>query len=99
MVILGLSGGQCLPQEVSPVLPTWQHDAAAVLIDDGRVVAGIEEERLNRVKHTNRAPLYAAAFCLNAHGVAGSDIDHVAFYWDAAQLDLAARVKFLQDSR
>lgn len=87
MLILGLSGGQALPQEVSPVLPTWQHDTAAVLIEDGRVVAAIEEERLNRIKHTNRAPLYATRFCLRQHGITGQDLDHVAFYWDDAALD------------
>lgn len=98
MLILGLSGGQCLPQEVSPVLPTWQHDASAVLIEDGRVVAGIEEERLNRIKHTNRAPLYSPRFCFRAHGITVKDLDHVAFYWHDSQLAVSAKVRFLRNA-
>jgi carbamoyltransferase len=95
VLILGISGGQYLPQEVSSVVPTWQHDAAAVLIEDGRVVAGIEEERLNRIKHTNRAPLYASRFCLRERGITGRDLDAVAFYWDHAALVATSKMRFL----
>jgi carbamoyltransferase len=97
MLILGLSGGRHLPQEISRQVSRWQHDAAAVLVEDGRIVAGIEEERLNRIKHTNRAPLYAPRFCLQSFGITGRDLDHVAFYWDDASLDFWARMYFLHN--
>jgi carbamoyltransferase len=96
VLILGLSGGQCLTQDVTAVPFTWLHDAAAVLIEDGRIVAGIEEERLNRVKHTNRAPLSASRFCLETRGISGRDLDHVAVYWDDSTLDGHARMAFLR---
>src|SRR2546430_660139 len=98
MLILGISGGRYLPQEVSFVAPQYQHDAAAVLLEDGLVVAGIEEERLNRIKHTNRVPLYAPRFCLRERGITGKDLDHVAFYLDEARLDQIAKRAFLNDS-
>lgn len=41
------------------------HDAAAALLNDGCIVAAIEEERLNRVKHTNFFPRRAVQFCLD----------------------------------
>jgi carbamoyltransferase len=98
MLILGISGGRYLPQEVSYVVPQYQHDAAAVLVEDGAVVAGVEEERLNRIKHTNRAPLYSPRLCLAAHGVTGRDLDHVAFYLGNARLDVMARRAFMSDA-
>lgn len=58
----------------------WLHDSAAVLIDDGKIVAAIEEERLNRIKHTNKAPVSAIRFCLNQSGARLDDIDRFAVY-------------------
>ena len=97
MLILGLSGGQQLAQEPPAVPFTWLHDASAVLVEDGHVVAAIEEERLNRIKHTNRAAVSAARFCLDARGISGRDLDHVAFYWDDGTLDRQARTMFLRN--
>jgi carbamoyltransferase len=99
VIVLGLSGGSGLPQEVSAYLPTWQHDAAAVLIEDGKVVAAVEEERLNRIKHTNCAPLKAAQYCLQARGITAADLDRVAFYWDDGALNKYARMAFLKNAR
>ena len=45
------------------------HDSAAVLLDDGVLVAAIEEERLNRVKHSNYFPVNAIKFCARQHGI------------------------------
>jgi carbamoyltransferase len=54
------------------------HDTAAVIVRDGQVVAAVEEERLNRVKHTNALPLKAVDFCLNAASTSAREIDVVA---------------------
>jgi carbamoyltransferase len=52
MLILGWHGG--ILREWQDMEPGWStHDGAAVLLKDGRVVAAVEEERLNRVKHSN----------------------------------------------
>jgi carbamoyltransferase len=56
------------------------HDSAAVLVKDGEVVAAIEQERLNRVKHTNKSAGPAMRFCLGQAGVSLDELDAVAFY-------------------
>jgi carbamoyltransferase len=56
------------------------HDAAAALVHDGVLVAAAEEERFTRVKHDSSFPSKAIEFCLRRGGIAGSDLDYVAFY-------------------
>lgn len=100
MLILGFCGG---PDPVYPSSdpvtdfrivhsPFWFHDAAAVLVRDGEVVAGIEEERLNRIKHTNRFPAGAIEFCLADQGVTFDDVDLFVYYSreDSCNLDVGA---------
>lgn len=81
MTILGLTGGMDLAHSNAHRLPyDFIHDAAAVLIRDGRVVAAIEEERLNRIKHTNKRPHRALRFCLESAGIGPEQLDAVVFY-------------------
>ncbi|MGY8668924.1 carbamoyltransferase [Bradyrhizobium sp. UFLA05-109] len=81
MLCLGVSGGLDKVYEFRPELPsTFLHDGAAVLVRDGRVIAAVEEERLNRVKHSNKFPSNAIQYCLDAAGVRLSDVDRIAFY-------------------
>jgi carbamoyltransferase len=54
------------------------HDAAAVLIRDGEVLAAVEEERLNRVKHSNLFPARAIRYCLAQAGVTLEELDAIA---------------------
>src|SRR4051794_12608547 len=61
-------------------ISAFYHDAAACLLRDGRVVLAVEEERLSRVKHDRRYPERAVAQCLEAGGLAASDVDAVVFY-------------------
>lgn len=42
MYILGISGGVRL----------GYHDIGAALLKDGKLIAAVEEERINRVKHS-----------------------------------------------
>ena len=56
------------------------HDAAAVLVRDGVVVAAAQEERFSRVKHDPSMPVRAAAWCMEHAGITASDLDHVVFY-------------------
>jgi carbamoyltransferase len=64
------------------------HDCSAALVQDGRLVAVIEEERLDRVKHTpglcwgGAAPERSMAWCLEALGVREHEIDAVALSYD-----------------
>lgn len=83
MLILGISGGLDLLYRDRPFFFArngWFHDAAAALVDNGRVVAAIEEERLNRIKHTSKAAVSAMQFCLNNVGARLKDIDRLAVY-------------------
>jgi carbamoyltransferase len=66
------------------------HESAAALLVDGELVAAVEEERFNRIKHGKEAdfdnphqfPERAIRFCLNNAGLTAGDIDHVAFSFD-----------------
>ncbi len=61
-------------------LSALYHDSAAALIEDGEIIAAAQEERFSRVKHDERFPENAIAYCLSAAGVEMSEIDFVAFY-------------------
>lgn len=56
------------------------HDAAAVLLRDGVVVAAAQEERFSRVKHDSSLPVRAARWCLAEAGIEPGALDHVVFY-------------------
>lgn len=61
-------------------ISAFYHDSAAVLVEDGRIVAAAQEERFSRKKHDARFPRAAIEYCLAAGGIAAGDLDHVAFY-------------------
>jgi carbamoyltransferase len=93
--VVGLSGGslptRALPRARSdhrlPTGPGTFHDSAAALIRGGRVVAAIEEERLNRLKHTNRLAVLALAGCLRTAHLSVGDIHRFAYYGKEDGLD------------
>lgn len=58
----------------------YSHDSAAVIVCDGKLVAGVAEERLTRVKHQGGAPRKAVQYCLEAAGLTADDIDHIGCY-------------------
>ncbi|EFG04990.1 carbamoyltransferase family protein [Streptomyces clavuligerus] len=66
------------------------HESSAAVVIDGRVVAAVEEERFNRVKHAKPAlvgtadvlPAASISFCLEAAGLSPEDIDLVACSFD-----------------
>ncbi len=81
MNILGFTGGFDRVYDAHYAFPIdFAHDAAAVLAVDGRIAAGIEEERLNRIKHTNKVPVNAVRFCLDEAGIELADVDYFAYY-------------------
>ncbi|NKB60709.1 MAG: nodulation protein [Gammaproteobacteria bacterium] len=81
MLILGLSGGFDFQEENLFDLRYNQfHDSAAVLVKDGKVLAGLEEERSGRIKHTNKFAANAAHFCLSHAGISVDELDKIAFY-------------------
>jgi len=58
----------------------YYHDAAAVLLHDGALVAAAEEERFTRKKHDYDFPKQAIHFCLEQAGITGNDLDYVVFF-------------------
>ena len=57
----------------------YYHDAAACLVEDGRILAAAQEERFSRKKHDDGFPEQAVRYCLAAAGPNVSP-DAVAFY-------------------
>jgi carbamoyltransferase len=58
----------------------YYHDAAAVLLKDGVLVAAAEEERFTRIKHDFGFPKNAIRFCLEQAGISGAELDYVVFF-------------------
>jgi carbamoyltransferase len=55
----------------------YHGDAAAALIRDGRIVAAVEEERFNRIKHCAGFPSEAVRYCLQVAGIEIEDVAHI----------------------
>ncbi len=70
MIVLGITDTFC------------QDNAAAILVD-GELIAMIEEERLNRIKHAPRmVPQKAIQWCLDQAGCTLNDVDVIAIGFD-----------------
>lgn len=61
-------------------LSCYYHDSAACLIQDGRILAAIQEERFNRDKYSPAFPINAINSCLQMANLTIYDIDYIAFY-------------------
>ncbi|MEI7806010.1 MAG: carbamoyltransferase [Hyphomicrobiales bacterium] len=61
-------------------ISAYYHDSAAALVDDGRIVAAVQEERFTRHKHDPSFPQNAIEYCLTEAKLRLDDIDHVVFY-------------------
>lgn len=68
MNVIGISGGY--------------HDSACCLLQDGTLVAAVQEERFSRIKNDKAIPRRAFRYCLEAGGVTIDQIDCIAFYED-----------------
>src|SRR5512140_320535 len=66
------------------------HESSACLLKDGKIVAAVEEERFNRVKHAKHSlvdnadelPVESIAYVLRAAGVQAADVEHVGLTLD-----------------
>src|SRR5215216_22925 len=77
MNILGISG--------------QERDATAALVQGGKVIAAIEEEKLARIRHVGMnyaggLPFRAIEFCLDRAGITFADLDCVAYYLEPHKL-------------
>ena len=61
-------------------LSAYYHDAAAVLLRDGCIVAAAQEERFSRIKHDKSFPRLAIGYCLTEAGISLEEVEIVGFY-------------------
>ncbi len=61
-------------------ISAFYHDAAACLVQDGKIIAAAHEERFSRVKHDARFPAGAITYCLREGKISAADIDLVCYY-------------------
>jgi carbamoyltransferase len=67
MIILGIHSG---------------HDSSAAIIKDGKILADVQEERFNRIKHSNNVPLKSIDYCLTTAGLKNiNELDYISFSW------------------
>ena len=53
-------------------------DASAALIQNGQLIAAVEEERFNRIKHWAGFPTESIQYCLDTAGINITELDHIA---------------------
>ena len=66
------------------------HESSACLIHNGEIILALEEERLNRIKHTKPArvdnadelPIGAIELCLETAGITWQEIDRIGYSFD-----------------
>jgi len=60
----------------------YHGDSSACLVREGKLIAAVEEERCNRIKHWAGFPVESIRYCLSEAGITLSDLDHVAINTD-----------------
>jgi len=61
-------------------ISAYYHDAAAALVEDGKLIAAAQEERFTRKKHDESFPENAIKYCLKSTNLKMKDLDAVVFY-------------------
>jgi carbamoyltransferase len=74
-------------------LNMFHADASAAIVDDGKILFAVAEERLNRRKHYGGFPALAVKACLDFVGAKISDVAHVAVGQDS-DAHLAKKVQY-----
>jgi carbamoyltransferase len=96
MLILGFHGGTTSVYDVETPPPNT-HDGAAVLLRDGEVVAALEDERANRVKHSDKCPMSAIRAVLDIGGVTLDQVDYIAIPFLAEFAQRMLKKQHLED--
>src|SRR5262247_3900832 len=71
----------------------YHGDGSAVLIQDGRLKAAVEEERFRRIKHWAGFPSQSIKVCLEMAGLTSADVDYFAISRDP-RANLARKALF-----
>lgn len=75
-------------------LNAYHGDSSAALVVNGQLVAAVEEERYNRIKHWAGFPRESIRYCLSAGGIDARQLDHVAISFDP-RANFARRLAFV----
>lgn len=70
-----------LPQKANPVILAFScyfHDSSACILQNGEIIAAVDEERFTRKKHDASFPKNAINFCLEQ--IPDGSVDYVVFY-------------------
>ena len=67
---------------------SYAHDSGACIIDSGRILSSINEERLAKIKMKGGPPLLSIREAMRIAGVGPEDIDVVAFLKDLDALSI-----------
>jgi len=105
MLILGIANGnRYLSDDMEDSNHIHNHDSAVALLKDGKVIAAIEEERLNRVKHSNKCPEFALRAVFENTPYTLADVDKVCIFslshiyeYGNKKDALAKRVEYVSD--
>jgi predicted NodU family carbamoyl transferase len=73
------------------------HDSGLALIEDGRPLIILEEERLNRDKHTKLFPALSLRTAFEAEGWSLSDIDYMASVHNTCKKFRSCRMGSVQE--
>jgi carbamoyltransferase len=76
----------------------YHGDASAALVIDGQLIAAVEEERFNRIKHWAGFPSESIRWCLEAGGLDPRDLEHVAISFDP-KANMAKRFTYVMRHR
>ena len=76
----------------------YHGDASAALIQNGQLIAAVEEERFNRVKHWAGFPEKSIRYCLETAGITAQDLDHIAVSYNP-KANLNQKLRFTLQKR
>ncbi len=61
-------------------ISAYYHDSSACIVQDGVLIAAVQEERFNRIKNCSDFPIQSINFCVQAANISFTDIDYIAYY-------------------
>ena len=61
-------------------ISAFYHDSAATLIQDGKIIGAVQEERFTRVKHDPSFPVNAINYLLKENKIKLQQVDYVVFF-------------------
>jgi carbamoyltransferase len=76
----------------------YHGDSSAALVQDGRLIAAVEEERFTRIKHWAGFPIRSIEYCLKEAGIGAHDLDHIAVSFNP-KANISSKLLFTLQNR